>query len=106
MPELEAQGAVAIDVDIWNDTKVCPAALVQAAVRQTLTQLATPSSQLLARQIRIKGLREEAVKPLRSEAAAWSSYQALGLRPEELLRALGQLHVSASSGWPRNSCCR
>ena len=223
VPELEAQGAVVIYVDLWSDTKVSPAALVQAAVRQTLTQLATPSSPLLARLKRIKGLdlggmgfrfgfqleqlgeaggatlaqafaevvdqsggdvvlivdevqqaitteegnqmllalkaardainprpgtpghflflgtgshralvseltarrnqafagatslpypvldqeyvrhvlqrlREEGMEALPSEAAAWASFQALGHRPEEFLRALGQLRASASSG--------
>ncbi len=223
VPELEAQGAVVIYVDLWSDTKVSPAALVQAAVRQTLKQLATPSSPVLARLKRIKGLdlggmgfrfgfqleqlgeaggatlaqaftevvdqsggdvvlivdevqqaittdegnqmllalkaardainprpespghflflgtgshralvseltarrnqafagatslpypvldqdyvrhvlqrlREEGMEPLPSEAAAWTSFQALGNRPEEFLRALGQLRSSASSG--------
>jgi hypothetical protein len=36
--------------------------------------------------------------PVPSEAAAWSSFQALGHRPEEFLRALAQLRVSAGSG--------
>jgi hypothetical protein len=223
VPELEAQGAVVIYVDLWSDTKVSPAALVQAAVRQTLKQLATPSSPVLARLKRIKGLdlggmgfrfgfqleqlgeaggatlaqaftevvdqsggdvvliadevqqaittdegnqmllalkaardainprpdtpghflflgtgshralvseltarrnqafagatslpypvldqayvrhvlqrlREEGMQPLPSEEAAWTSFQALGHRPEEFLRALGQLRSSASSG--------
>ena len=31
VPELEAQGAVVIYVDLWSDTKVSPATLVQAA---------------------------------------------------------------------------
>ena len=43
-------------------------------------------------------LRAEGVEPLPSEAAAWSSFQALGNRPEEFLRALGQLRSSLSSG--------
>jgi hypothetical protein len=47
---------VVIEVDLWSDTKASPAALVQAAVRQTLSQLVTPSSPLLARLRRIKGL--------------------------------------------------
>jgi hypothetical protein len=223
VPELEAQGAVVIYVDLWSDTKVSPAALVQAAVRQTLKQLATPSSPVLARLKRIKGLdlggmgfrfgfqleqlgeaggatlaqaftevvdqsggdvvlivdevqqaitteegnqmllalkaardainprpdtpghflflgtgshralvseltarrnqafagatslpypvldqeyvrhvlqrlRDERMEVLPSEAAAWNSFQALGHRPEEFLRALGQLRASASSG--------
>ena len=223
VPELEAQGAVVIYVDLWSDTKVSPAALVQSAVRQTLKQLATPSSPVLDRLKRIKGLdlggmgfrfgfqleqlgeaggatlaqaftevvdqsdgdvvlivdevqqaittddgnqmllalkatrdainprpgtpgyflflgtgshralvseltarrnqafagatslpypvldqayvhhvlqrlREEGMEPLPSEEAAWTSFQALGHRPEEFLRALGQLRSSASSG--------
>lgn len=56
VPELEAQGAVVIYVDLWSDTKVSPAALVQAAVRRTLDELATPASPLLARLQRIRGL--------------------------------------------------
>jgi hypothetical protein len=56
VPELEAQGALVIYVDLWSDTKASPATLVQAAVRQTLSQLVTPSSPLLARLRRIKGL--------------------------------------------------
>ena len=56
VPELEAQGALVIYVDLWSDTKASPAALVQAAVCQTLSQLVTPSSPLLARLSRIKGL--------------------------------------------------
>ncbi len=56
VPELEAQGAVVIYVDLWSDTRANPAALVQAAVRRTLTELATPSSPLLARLRRVKGL--------------------------------------------------
>ncbi len=56
VPELEARGAVVIYVDLWSDTKASPAALVQAAVRQTLSQLVTPSSPLLSRLRRIKGL--------------------------------------------------
>jgi hypothetical protein len=56
VPELEDQGALVIYVDLWSDTKASPAALVQAAVRQTLGQLATPSSPLLARLRRIRGL--------------------------------------------------
>ena len=43
-------------------------------------------------------LRQEGVEPLPSEAAAWDSFQALGHRPEEFLRALGQLRASGSSG--------
>ena len=56
VPELEAQGALVIYVDLWSDTKASPAALAQAAVRQTLSQLVTPSSPLLSRLRRIKGL--------------------------------------------------
>lgn len=56
LPELEARGAVVIYVDLWSDIKASPATLVHAAVRQTLSQLLTPSSPLLARLRRIKGL--------------------------------------------------
>ena len=38
------------------------------------------------------------MEPLPSEEAAWSSFQALGHRPEEFLRALAQLRSSACSG--------
>ncbi|MFM7264170.1 MAG: AAA family ATPase, partial [Cyanobium sp.] len=55
-PELEARGAVVVYVDLWSDTRANPALLVQAAVRQTLTDLATPSSPLLARLRRLKGV--------------------------------------------------
>jgi hypothetical protein len=40
-------------VDLWSDIKASPATLVQAAVRQTLNQLVTPSTLLLARLSRI-----------------------------------------------------
>ncbi|MFM7675999.1 MAG: ATP-binding protein [Synechococcus sp.] len=56
VPELEAQGAVVIYVDLWSDTRVSPAALVQAAVRRTLDELATPASPLLTWLGRIRGL--------------------------------------------------
>lgn len=56
MPELEAQGAVVIYVDLWSDIKVSPAALVYAAVRQALAELTTPTSPVLARLRRLKGL--------------------------------------------------
>jgi hypothetical protein len=38
----------------------------------------------------LQRLRDEGMEPLPSEALAWSSFQALGHRPEEFLRALGQ----------------
>lgn len=210
VPELEARGAVVIYVDLWSDIKASPATLVQAEVRQTLSQLVTPSSPLLARMRRIKGLdqlgeaggvtlaqaftevvdqsggdvvlildevqqaitteegnqmllalkatrdainprpgtpgnflflgtgshralvseltarrnqafagatslpypvldqeyvryvlerlRAEGMELLPSEESAWTSFQTLGHRPEEFLRALGQLRLSASSG--------
>lgn len=56
VPELEAQGALVIYVDLWSDTKASPASLVHAAVRQTLSQLVPPSSPLLARLRQVKGL--------------------------------------------------
>jgi hypothetical protein len=190
VPELEAQGAVVIYVDLWSDTRASPAALVQAAVRQTLAQLGEAGGATLAEAFRqvvdqtqgdvvlivdevqqaitseeghqmllalkaardainprpgtpghflllgtgshralvseltarrnqafvgatslsyplldqeyvrhvLGRLRQEGVEPLPSEAAAWDSFQALGHRPEEFLRALGQLRASGSSG--------
>lgn len=45
----------------------------------------------------LQRLRAEDVKPLPSEAIAWEAFQTLGHRPEEFLRALGQLQASSSS---------
>lgn len=56
VPELEAQGAVVIYVDLWSDTKVSPAVLVHDAVSRTLAELAIPASPLLERLRHIKGL--------------------------------------------------
>jgi len=56
VPELEAQGAVVIYVDLWSDIKVSPATLVYAAVRRLLTELVTPASTPLARLRRLRGL--------------------------------------------------
>ncbi|SBO42638.1 AAA family ATPase [Cyanobium sp. NIES-981] len=56
VPELEAQGAVVIYVDLWSDIKASPAALVYAAVRRVLKELATPASAPLARLRRLRGL--------------------------------------------------
>ncbi len=191
VPELEAQGAVVIYVDLWSDTKVSPAALVQAAVRETLSQLelgesggatlaqafrevvdqsgsdvvlivdevqqaittddgnqmllalkaardainprpGTPGhflflgtgshralvGELTARRNQafagatslpypvldqdyvrhvLMRLCQEGMELLPSEAAACSAFATLGHRPEEFLRALGQLRLSASS---------
>lgn len=190
VPELEAQGALVIYVDLWSNTKASPAALVQAAVRQTLSQLGeaggatlaqaftevvdqsgsdvvliidevqqaittdegnqmllalkaardainprpgTPGtflflgtgshralvSELTARRNQafagatslpypvldqeyvrhvLERLRSEGMEPLPSEEAAWNAFATLGHRPEEFLRALGQLRLSTSSG--------
>ncbi len=43
-------------------------------------------------------LREEGMDALPTVEAAWRAFQILGHRPEELLRALGQLRANASSG--------
>ncbi len=43
-------------------------------------------------------LREECMDALPTVEAAWRAFQILGHRPEELLRALGQLRANASSG--------
>ena len=56
IPELERQGAVVIYVDLWSDTKVNPALLVQSAVRQALAELESPTSPLLSRIRQLKGL--------------------------------------------------
>lgn len=56
MPELEAQGAVVIYVDLWSDIKVSPATLVHTALRRMLTDLVTPASAPLARLRRLRGL--------------------------------------------------
>ena len=45
----------------------------------------------------LERLRSEGVAPLPSEAVAWTSFQALGHRPEEFLRALGQLRSTTAS---------
>jgi hypothetical protein len=56
IPELERQGAVVIYVDLWSDTKASPAALVQAAVRQALSELQAPASGLLQRFRQVRGV--------------------------------------------------
>jgi hypothetical protein len=43
-------------------------------------------------------LREEGMDALPTVEAAWRAFQILGHRPEEFLRALGQLRAHASSG--------
>ena len=43
-------------------------------------------------------LREEGMDVLPADEAAWRGFQILGHRPEEFLRALGQLRSNASSG--------
>ncbi|MBE9155017.1 hypothetical protein [Cyanobium sp. LEGE 06113] len=45
----------------------------------------------------LQRLRAEDGKLLPSEAIAWEAFQTLGHRPEEFLRALGQLQASSSS---------
>ncbi|MCZ2497783.1 AAA family ATPase [Xylophilus sp. Kf1] len=56
IPALEASGALVIYVDLWADTKVDPAALVQAAIRKALEELQAPRSAALSRLRRLKGL--------------------------------------------------
>ena len=46
----------------------------------------------------LKRLRQEGLDALPAEEAAWRAFQTLGHRPEEFLRALGQLRAHASSG--------
>jgi hypothetical protein len=45
----------------------------------------------------LQRLRAEDGKPLPSEAMAWEAFQTLGHRPEEFLRALGQLQARGDS---------
>lgn len=56
IPVLETMGAVVIYVDLWADTKADPALLVQAAIRKALEELQAPSSGILQRLKKIKGL--------------------------------------------------
>jgi hypothetical protein len=56
IPALEVMGAIVIYVDLWADTKADPAVLVQAAIRQTLEELQSPSSGVLGRLKRLKGV--------------------------------------------------
>jgi hypothetical protein len=49
IPALEARGALVIYVDLWADRSKSPAALVQEAVRATLSDLAAPGTKLLGR---------------------------------------------------------
>jgi hypothetical protein len=46
----------------------------------------------------LERLRAEGMELLPSEESAWNSFQTLGHRPEEFLRALGQLRLSTTSG--------
>ncbi|PKO88197.1 MAG: ATPase [Betaproteobacteria bacterium HGW-Betaproteobacteria-10] len=55
IPALEKAGALVIYVDLWSDTQTNPAKLVRSAVRKTLSELATPTSSLLAKLQSIKG---------------------------------------------------
>lgn len=56
IPALEGMGAIVIYVDLWADAKADPAVLVQAAIRQTLEELQTPTSGILDRLKRFKGI--------------------------------------------------
>ena len=47
IPELEARGALVIYVDLWSDLSASPASLVHAAIRKTLSELASPASAVL-----------------------------------------------------------
>lgn len=60
IPELEAQGAIVIYVDLWTNTAVSPATLVQAAVKKTLAEVQTVGSTLMARISRLSGVDAEA----------------------------------------------
>ncbi|ABE46853.1 ATP-binding protein [Polaromonas sp. JS666] len=56
IPALEAMGAVVIYVDLWADTKADPATLIHAAIRKSLEDLQRPTSSVLVRLKRLKGL--------------------------------------------------
>ena len=87
VPELEAQGAVVSELTARRNQAFADA-----------TSLPYPVlDQPYVRHV-LQRLRDEGMEPLPSEEAAWTSFQALGHRPEEFLRALGQLRASASSG--------
>jgi hypothetical protein len=56
IPALETMGALVIYVDLWTDTKADPSSLIHAAIRKTLEDLQKPTSGVLARLKRLKGL--------------------------------------------------
>jgi hypothetical protein len=56
IPELEAQGALVIYIDLWSDIKQSPTKLVLSALKKILKELATPSSAVLTRLKKIKGM--------------------------------------------------
>lgn len=85
VPELEAQGAVVIYVDLWSDTKASPASLPYPVLDQEYVRHV------------LERLHDEGMQPLPSTDAAWIAFQTLGHRPEEFLRALGQLRLIPSS---------
>jgi hypothetical protein len=49
IPALEQGGALVIYVDLWSDTQTSPATLVHAAIKKTLTELASPGSTILGK---------------------------------------------------------
>lgn len=56
IPALEQIGALVIYLDLWSDTQTSPAKLVHAAVRKTLEELQTPTSSILEKLKRVKGV--------------------------------------------------
>jgi hypothetical protein len=60
VPALEQLGALVVYVDLWSDALASPDTLVNAAVRKTLAELQTPSSNLLKRLNRLSGVDAEA----------------------------------------------
>lgn len=56
IPALEAAGALVVYVDLWTDTGRSPSSLVHSAVRKTLDDLITPSSNLLEKLRRVSGV--------------------------------------------------
>lgn len=55
IPALEEAGALVIYVDLWSDTQTNPAVLVLTAVKKTLADLQSPTSNILQRLKRVSG---------------------------------------------------
>ena len=60
IPALEEAGALVIYVDLWSDIGASPTALVQDAIRKTLSELETPGSAVLKKLLRVASAEVEA----------------------------------------------